>query len=113
MTSSDPSVPLKIAKYYGLSQEDITEITFMADVIQHQKTLEKRLKDLYPKSRIMWYKDRKENGEIQNLPICYFWTNNNFDVFGFCKLIVDDDDVITVPFNLVGRIVPYRIEGVF
>jgi len=91
-STRDPKFPTMIANKYGASTEDIHKLNTV-DTQQCMSRYEKKLRGLKAEGQNVRLMVVKGKG-----PVFAAYTNKEFDIFGFCKVIIDDDVVQMVPF---------------
>lgn len=93
-SSRDAKYPTMIAKKYGLSTEDITKLNAL-DTKQQLSKQKRKIKIAVEEGKQI----RMMNQPNDKGPVFAAWTNKDLDIFGFFKVIVDDDIIKVVTFG--------------
>jgi hypothetical protein len=110
MIKETPELPSKIAKYFDLSTEDISMVEHYTEINVYIKTLQKYFTKQGIKWNPVWYTDKATE---KKAIVCYFWTNRDFEIFGFTKHRNKEGENITYPFHLQNIVKPLVVKGVF
>lgn len=110
MIKETPEVPIRIAAFFALSTEGIALIEHSTEINVYIKTLQKYFTIRGIKWNPVWYTDKQTEKKTM---ICYFWTNKDFQIFGFTKHRNKEGEITTYPFHLQDIVKPLIVKGVF
>jgi hypothetical protein len=110
MIKETQEVPSRIARYFALSTDDISMVEHYTEINVYVKTLQKYFTARGIKWNPVWYTDK---GTAKKAIVCYFWTNRDFQIFGFTKQRDKEGEIITYPFHLQDIVKPLIVKGVF